>query len=307
LDIFTEAMSKRLGAAKGVEDYARKAQLMAYDGERAMFEAYGRNKFNSTGVIQWMMNNAWPSMIWHLYDYYLRPGGGYFGAKKACEPMHIQYSYDDRSIVVVNNYYQEFKGLKATAEIFNLDATQKFSQQTNVDAAANSSMRIFTLPTPEGLSPMYFVRLALADDKGQTWSRNFYWLSTQAETMGEPKENSDWYYTPTRQFADFTALSNLPPAELKVEASWVRRNERTTRVTLVNAGRTPAFFVRLKLTDGKGEEILPALWEDNYISLLPGEQRVIQASCARERPPKVEVEGWNVAPHSKVAISPEIY
>ena len=49
---------------------------MAYDGERAMFEAYARNKYDSTGVIQWMMNNAWPSLIWHLYDYYLRPGGG---------------------------------------------------------------------------------------------------------------------------------------------------------------------------------------------------------------------------------------
>ena len=69
-----------------------KAQVMAYEGERAMFEAFGRNKYTSTGVIQWMLNNAWPSMIWHLYDYYLRPGGSYFGAKKACEPLHVQYS-----------------------------------------------------------------------------------------------------------------------------------------------------------------------------------------------------------------------
>ena len=207
---------------------------------------------------------------------------------------------------MVNNYLNESNGLKATAEIYNLDGTQKFSQQTNVDAAPNSSTRVLTLPAPEGLSPTYFVRLALADDKGQTWSRNFYWLSTQAETMGEPKDGSDWYYTPTRQFADFTALSNLPPAELRVSAR-APADDLTTHVSLVNTGRMPAFVVRLKATDGKGEEILPALWEDNYISLLPGEQRVIQASCARERPPKVEVEGWNVAPHSKVAISPEIY
>jgi len=304
LDIFTEAMTKRLGAAANVEDYARKAQLMAYDGERAMFEAYGRNKFNSTGVIQWMMNNAWPSMIWHLYDYYLRPGGGYFGAKKACEPLHIQYSYDDRSVVVVNGYYQEFKNLKATAEIFNLDASQKFSQQTNLDAGANSSTRILTLPVPDGLSPTYFVRLALEDDKGQTWSRNFYWLSTQAETLGEPKENSDWYYTPTRQFADFTALSNLPPAELKVSARRVKP-EQTTLVYLWNPGRTPAFFVRLKVMHAEGEEILPALWEDNYISLMPGEKREISVRCAPQ-PRAVEAQGWNTA-RQNAPIMGEIY
>ena len=91
------------------EDYARKAQVMAYEGHRAMFEAFGRNKYTSTGVIQWMLNNAWPGMIWHLYDYYLRPGGSYFGTKKACEPLHVQYSYDDRSVVVVNSFYEAYR------------------------------------------------------------------------------------------------------------------------------------------------------------------------------------------------------
>ena len=66
-----------------MEDFAAKSQIMAYEGIRAMFEAYSRNKYRSTGVIQWMLNNAWPGLIWHLYDYYLRPGGGYFGAKIA--------------------------------------------------------------------------------------------------------------------------------------------------------------------------------------------------------------------------------
>jgi exo-1,4-beta-D-glucosaminidase len=307
LDIFTEALTRRLGAAAGVEDYARKAQLMAYDGERAMFEAYGRNKFNSTGVIQWMMNNAWPSMIWHLYDYYLRPGGGYFGAKRACEPLHIQYSYDDRSVVVVNNYFQERKGLQASAEIYNLDASKKFALQASLDAAPNASTRVLTLPAPDGLSPTYFARLSLEDAAGHTVSRNFYLLSTQADTLGEPKEGSDWYYTPTRQFADFTALAQLPPAELSVSAaSESKGKEATTRVRLENPGRALAFFVRLKVTAGAGgEEILPVLWEDNYVSLLPGEKREISARYAPEllrgATPVVEVEGWNTARQSAPA------
>ena len=95
------------GPPRDFDDYNRKAQAMAYDSERAMFEAYSRNKYqSSTGVIQWMLNNAWPSLIWHLWDYYLQPGGGYYGVKKACESDHVMYSYDDRSVDVINSTYQ---------------------------------------------------------------------------------------------------------------------------------------------------------------------------------------------------------
>ena len=90
---------------------------MDYESERAMFEAYGRNKYLSTGVIHWMLNNAWPSVVWNLYDYYLRTGGAYFGTKKACEPLHVQYSYDDDSVVVVNSFDRKFEGLRIEAEI----------------------------------------------------------------------------------------------------------------------------------------------------------------------------------------------
>src|SRR5213079_1885343 len=121
VNVFTDGLNRRYGQASSLDDYERKAQAMTYDGQRAMFEAYARNKYTSTGVIQWMLNNAWPSMIWHLYDYYLRPGGGYYGTKKACEPVHVQYSYDDRSVVIVNDRPEGVKGLKVMARVLDLD------------------------------------------------------------------------------------------------------------------------------------------------------------------------------------------
>src|SRR4030095_12374668 len=126
VNVFTDALNRRYGAATSLEDYERKAQAAAYDGERAMFEAYGRNKYTSTGVIQWMLNNAWPSMIWHLYDYYLRPGGGYYGTEKACEPLHVQYSYDDGTVSVVNDRQDGRRGLKVSAQVYDLALQQKF-------------------------------------------------------------------------------------------------------------------------------------------------------------------------------------
>src|SRR5215475_10810579 len=130
VNVFTEGLNHRYGPATSLEDYERKAQAAAYDGERAMFEAYGRNKYTSTGVIQWMLNNAWPSLIWHLYDYYLVPGGGYFGTKKAMEPLHVQYGYDDQGVAVVNDTYQERKGMKVRARIYSLEAKLLADKET---------------------------------------------------------------------------------------------------------------------------------------------------------------------------------
>ncbi|MCU1296642.1 MAG: glycoside hydrolase family 2, sugar binding [Acidobacteriaceae bacterium] len=296
IHVFTDALNARYGKAESVEDYALKSQLQTYEGIRVMYEGYSRNKYASTGVIQWMLNNAWPSMIWHLYDYYLRPGGGYFGAKKAMEPLHPVYGYDDHSISIISSQYEEANGLKLTTKILNVDLTEKFSQQSTVDVPADGVSKVFILPNVDGLSPAYFVVLRLENAEGKLVGSNFYWLSSKQETMDWAKSN--WYTTPTESYADFTALSQLPKVKLKVTDRTERKGEdAVTHVTLENPSKSLAFFVRLKVDKGK-EEILPVLWQDNYISLLPGEKREISATYRASElgatKPVVEVSGWNV-------------
>ena len=298
IDAFTEALANRYGKSDNVEDYATKSQMQTYEGVRAMYEAYSRNKYEATGVIQWMLNNAWPSMIWHLYDYYLRPGGGYFGAKRAMEALHPVYGYDDHAIWVVSSQYTDVKGLKLTTKIYNLDMTEKFTQENPVDAAADSTAKIFALPDVSGLSPTYFLVLRLEDSTGKLVGSNFYWLSTKPETLDWAK--TTWWMTPTESYADYTAISQLEKVKLKVTEHSERKGEdEITHVTLENPSKSLAFFVRLKVDKGaKGEEILPVAWEDNYMSLLPGEKRTVTATYrARElgaAKPYVEVKGWNV-------------
>jgi exo-1,4-beta-D-glucosaminidase len=297
IKVFSDALASRYGKSNSVEDFAFKSQLQTYEGVRAMYEAYSRNKYQSTGVIQWMLNNAWPSMIWHLYDYYLRPGGGYFGAKRAMEALHPVYGYDDHSIWVVSSQYETVKGLKLITKIYNLDATEKFSHEDSLDAAADSTSKIFTLPDVAGLSAVYFVALRLTDSAGKLVGSNFYWLSTKPETIDWAK--STWWMTPTQSFADFTALAQLPKIALRVMDRTEREGQDfITHVMIENPSKNLAFFVRLKLQTGnKDEEVLPVVWEDNYFSLLPGEKREVSAtyrsSLAREKP-VVKVSGWNV-------------
>jgi len=298
--VFTEALNARYGTATDLQDYDKKAQLMGYEGIRAMFEAYSRDKYNSTGVIQWMLNNAWPSVIWHLFDYYLQPGGGYFGAKKATELLHAQYDYDDHSITLVSSQYTPANGLKVTATVYNLDMAQKFSKQVTVDATPDSSQKLFALPNLSGLTPTYFLRLTVDDAAGKRLSTNTYWLSTKPEKLDW--EKSTWYYTPTAQFADYTALKQLPSVNLKLASRTGHEGGNdVTHVTLSNPSKSLGFFIRLKLAKGKGgNEVLPVIYQDNYFSLLPGEKRDVAISYRSSdlggARPAVEVSGWNVAP-----------
>ena len=314
LDVFTEALNKRYGTSNSIEEYAMKAQVQAYEAHRAMMEAYGRNKYTSTGIIQWMLNNAWPGMIWHLYDWYLRPAGSYFGVKKACEPLHVQYSYDDRSVVVVNSQYAPFVNLKVRAKIFNLDMKEKFAKEESINVGPDRSSRVFTLPAMDGLSSTYFVSLNL-ESAGKVVSRNFYWLSSKPETLdwGRQEEDSSGQYdistwTPTKDFADYTALNRLAKVNLDITAQYKRNaDEGSATVTVHNPSSTLAFAVRLKIDKESGhrvsresqtdDEILPVLWEDNYFALLPGETREVTATfdaSEQKLPPSLEIEGWNV-------------
>src|SRR2546428_11388509 len=167
LDVFTAALNARYGMATGVEDYALKAQAMTYEGNRAMFEAYARNKYISTGVIQWMLNNAWPSLIWHLYDYYLVPGGGYFGTKKAMERLHVQYGYDDQSVAVVNDTFQERRGGKGRARVYSLDAKLLAEKEETVDVPADAAAKGVQPAKPGGRSVTVLLRFGLRGSLGR--------------------------------------------------------------------------------------------------------------------------------------------
>jgi exo-1,4-beta-D-glucosaminidase len=303
IKVFTTAIEKRYGPLKDVDDLAWKSQAITYEGQRAMFEGYGRNKYRSTGVIQWMLNNAWPGLIWHLYDYDLRPAGGYFGSKKALELVHVQFSYDDRSVAIVNGKQEALSGLKVVAKVYDTSMKEVFSREAAADVAADAVTRAFAVPEPAGITPTYFLSLQLFGSNGELLSRNFYWLSTQPDVPDFAK--SEWYYTPLTGYADFRALQDLPKATVSATMQPVDPGNGTAatqtaeRVTVQNTGSGLAFLVRLRLLKGKdGEEVLPVFWDDNYLCLLPGEKREITVKVRNQdlgsAKPVLAVDGFNV-------------
>jgi len=252
-------------------------------------------------VIQWMLNNAWPSLIWHLYDYYLQPAGGYFGAKKACEPLHVQYSYDDRSVDIVNSRYEGVSGLLATAEVYDIGLRQTFSRQARIDVGPDAVSKVLTLPEEafDRAEPLHFVRLRLENSSGETISTNFYWISSK-KTVYDWNETT-YRYTPVSSYEDFSALQTLPKAgTIGVSTSLTKGSEGAEAlVRLQNSSDKLAFQIHLGISrEGEEAEILPVLWQDNYIELMPGESREVTAKFlspdALNGGAELRVTGWNI-------------
>ncbi|HWG22290.1 MAG TPA: hypothetical protein VG225_17325 [Terracidiphilus sp.] len=299
LKVMDEAMAAVYAKPGSAADYERMAQTMAYDSERAMFESYSKNKYVSTGVIQWMLNNAWPSMIWHLYDYYLDTDAGYYATKKACEPLHIQYSYDDRSVVVVNSTYAPVSGLHATVHVHGLAWKDLYSAQATVNAAVDSSQTVFELPESllSGVEKIFFIELSLSDSSGHVVSHNFYWVPYALTQFDWNR--TDYTHTAALRHEDLTALTNLPQAQVKADAEMeTTAHGRELRVHLQNPSSALAFQVRVAPRTSDGGLIAPVLWSENWIELAPGESDTLTAELPDNAPasPVVDVEGWNIAP-----------
>jgi len=301
LKVFNQAMEAVYAKPQSATEYERMAQTMEYDSERAMFEAYGKNKYSSTGVIQWMLNNAWPSMIWHLYDYYLDAGAGYFATRKACEPLHIQYSYDDRSTVVVNSTYEAVEGLRASISVHNLAWKEIYTAQADVNAGADSAQRVFAIPASlySGADRIFFIDLTLANAKGKVVSRNFYWVPGTLTSFEWAA--TDYTHTPAERHEDLTALTSLPKAHVAASAEF-RETARGREVTvhLENSASALAFQIHAAVRTPDGGLIAPVYWSDNWIELTPGESTTLTALLPEGTGalPMVQIDGWNVAPQS---------
>lgn len=295
MDHYMTAFKNRYGESENMEDFTKKSQAANYEAIRPMYEAFGIRKPLSTGIIQWMLNASWPKMYWQLYDYYLMPGGAFYGARKANQPLNIAYDYGDRSIYIVNETVSDYPSLSAEVKVLSIESKEVVTQSIRTSVSASETKRILTLPAESAASAVYFVSLKLLEPDGKMLADNFYWLSSKADVLDT--EKTEWYFTPAKEYADFTALSKLPKSEIQVEQHPL---ENGIAVVLKNPTQQVAFFIELKIVGEKsGRSVLPVFWDDNYISLLPGESRQLTARFSVKdlhgEKPVLRYSGWNVA------------
>jgi hypothetical protein len=274
---YLERIERSHGVADGVADWVSLAQFVNYEGYRAMFEAQSRNRM---GLLIWMSHPAWPSFVWQTYDYYFEPTAAYFGAKKASEPLHVQWNPVTEMVEVVNYSGGDAKGLTASARVLNIDGSVQWERTAAVDSAEDSTVSPITMEYPTGLTPTHFIRLGLTRGD-EIVSDNFYWRGIER--------------------GDYRQLRTLPKAAVEARTAVARQGEVWRLTTeLHNGSAHPALMVRVKAVRQKsGDRILPALYSDNYVALMPGERRAIVTELrhadTRGEAPRIVVEGFNLA------------
>jgi exo-1,4-beta-D-glucosaminidase len=277
-DTYYKAMLDRYGAPVSIRDFSDKMQLLNAGGYRAIFEAAGHKLNETGGVMLWKLNAAFPSVVWQVYDWYLEPNAGYYFMKRACEPVHIQLNLDDSSVAIVNRTYIKQAGLHYDAEVINMAGETLFMQHGQADLDMTEVKLVQSvreiLRTSQGVS---FVLLRLRDARGETVSRNVYWMSPGH---------------------DFFALRQMPSGRVMASVTATEKKDGYTSWTLFlfNPSSQLAFFLNPQVVKD-GEEVLPSYWSDNYFSIPAGQSMTITVSCPTSMTgskPQLRLEGWNI-------------
>ena len=105
------------------------------------------------------------------------------------------------------------------------------------------------------------------------------------------------------------ALASLPSAKITATA---QNTDDRIHVHISNSSNKLAFQLSVELEDEHGAKLPRITWSDNYLELLPGEQRELTVQLPAETLTalgikdsstlKVKLEGWNVSP---VTITPK--
>lgn len=299
-------VDRRYGAPSNAKDFAKKAQLAAYENTRAQFEDFAANGWATHKMtIYWMFNEPWPSFFGHLFDYYEKPGGAYFGARKGLRPLSVVFDYyatgdhTHAEIRVVNQTVTDRRDLKVRVRVYDLMGRTRYDREAeHIHVPALGVQPVLSLPPIRGLSSTYFVRCELLDKSGATLVDNVYWQSTSRDDMGDPS-NDNAFALHQVSWADFTALNTMPQVQLQASAAGhLDPDGEWVTVTLRNHSSHIAFFERLSVTSTKGgNEILPITYSDNYITVFPGETSVVSARFDSDLPggerPWLRIEGYN--------------
>jgi len=281
-ETYRKAVNQRYGKATSAEEFCKKSQLVNYNNYRALFESWGTKtgEGNSGGLIIWMSQSVWPSLVWQTYDYFYEPTAAYFGSQDGCRPVHIQWDASNQKVFAVNITQKALDNLKAETWIYNMDGQMVSHNSSEVDLPSYSNQFCHYIKKSDhpDLSQVHFVKMKLTR-QGEVLSENFYWRSRKGQ--------------------NYKALEDMPSVALDGQAEMDQAGEQVTlNVELDNPSGQIAFFNRLKVVGAQsGENILPAFYEDNYFTLLPEKDKQVRITFNRKdlhgEEPRLLLEGYS--------------
>ncbi len=275
---FTDTIVARFGKPTGVEDYCRRAQLQNYESAKAIFECLQSNQ--GSGLLIWMSQSAWPSMICQLYDHYFEYTASFFAVKEACRPVHILWNASDNQIYIANNTTSDLKNATAKAVIFDANGKEIWVKTFTTSINSATAKTCFELENPAS-DKVNFLKLELSS-KGKTIDENFYWLENKAGNCLD--------------------LDDLPKTKVSVKLNIEHKDGFCiAKIYLKNESSSVSLLNKIKVKDkNTGESIVPVFFDNDYVSLLPDEEKAItmkiNEKVLADKISEIYLEGWNTEP-----------
>ena len=267
-DKITGILDCMYGKSSNVTDFCRRAQMYNYDAYRSMFEGFNSRMWdNTSGLLLWMSHPAWPSVLWQTYSYDYETPAAYFGVKKSCEILHVQYNPLSRYVQVVNNCLDD-KDVIVSSTLFDLYGKKLDKNVWKGCLEGSSVQNCFDPGIPnESLQPV-MLRLQVKDCASGEKYVNEYWIPSSV--------------------TGFEAFMDIKTPELEMRNVKSASDGDLFKMKIKNTGETPALYIKFNVRNGKGNALLPAFFSDGYFTLFPGESRQVSVdmSFIREQGPR---------------------
>lgn len=268
------------GKPSGLRDWGLTAQLVNYDQYRSLMEGFSSHMWEwYTGVIIWKTQNPWTALRGQMYDYYLDPNACLYGLRQGAAPVNFFYNHADTSLHLINNTFVHQYDLMLVVSLFDKDGKERSLGQQFAEIGPATTRKIMAInravrdaANAEGV----FLSLKIINLEKKVVSQNLYWLP---DSSGK-----------------YTGLANMRKVQPEISAEEIQKGKIQVKIS-APAGGPISFFNRLSLVDpATKKRILPVFYDDNYVSVLPGESRtvVLEYTPANSVRPMLALEGWNL-------------
>ncbi|MDR0304529.1 MAG: hypothetical protein LBH98_07165 [Chitinispirillales bacterium] len=285
-------LEKRYGISRvHFKEFLKIGQIMGYECWRAMFEAYGRNFPDGSGIFGWMLNASWGKTFWQLFDYYLVPTGGFYGSQKACEGVHCQYSYDDDSIWLLNydKKSDDISTIKCITQRLLFMSSYKKEVSVLISVYDKSSKLIYQEKFEKSVLKGHKIELSKLDFKkikddffilklDYSGKSNVYWLTKSKDEFKNESDSQSWFYRQQTIYADLSPILNMPKTDLNTDIKFL--NDDNALICVKNTGKYFAAAVQLDFITPGGDLCYPVYFSENLFWLAPNESVEITAKIS---------------------------
>lgn len=165
------------GAARSLADFTAKAMLVHSEMLSAEVD-YARSKHGKTsGIVNWMYSDIWPTGTWSVVDYYTEPKQAYYGLKRAYAPIRGTFvqTADERQELVLINDTRDDRVFEVNTGEKKIDGTLLWEEKVKIQIPAGKAWKQIVAPHVQPFGTYLYIDGKAGDrDVRALYSVNFW-------------------------------------------------------------------------------------------------------------------------------------